>query len=70
MQELTRQQNVIVRLLAEGYDNYGIANELNITYATVKNHVSNIIKRLNARDRLEVVVFYYQEEIKRLKGVE
>jgi len=47
MQELTRQQNRIVKLLAEGYNNAEIAGELKITYHTAKNHVYEILKKLN-----------------------
>lgn len=75
MQELTRQEKVIVKLLAAGYTNKQIAKELFITYSTVKNHCYRIMQKLNINQRGQVVAWYYkdrikelEEEIKKLKG--
>lgn len=68
LSELTKQQRKIVKLLAEGYDNYEIADELNIAYRTVKQHIYLLMKKLEARDRTEVVVWFYKEKIKQLEG--
>lgn len=75
MDELTRQQNVIVKLILEGYSNKEIADELKISYSTAKNHVTDILSRLKVASRQEIVVCYYkekvqalEEEIKKLKG--
>lgn len=67
LSELTKQQRKIVKLLAEGYDNYEIADELNIAYRTVKQHIYLLMKKLEARDRTEVVVWFYKEKIKQLE---
>lgn len=64
MQELTRQQNRIVELLAEGYNTIEIADELKISYATVKNQIYLLRQRLDARDKTEVVILYYKNKIK------
>lgn len=66
--ELTRQQRRIVRLLADGYSTLEIADELRIAYRTVKNHISAIMERLEARDRTEIVVMYYKEIINKIEG--
>lgn len=68
LSELTWQQNRITRLLAEGYSTLEIADELRISYRTVKNHISAIMERLGARDRTEIVVMYYKEKIKYIEG--
>lgn len=67
MQGLTKQQNRVVQLLAEGYNTDEIADELKIRYSTTKNHISALMKRLDARDRTEVVVYFYKEKIKGLE---
>ncbi len=67
MTNLTKQQKRIVELLAEGYNNEEIADELKITYKTTKNHISLLLKRIGARDRTEAVVYYYKDLIKELK---
>lgn len=66
MKKLTQQQNQIVELLAEGYNTEEIADELGIKIGTTKNHIYNIMRRLDARDRTEIVVMYYKEKIKEM----
>jgi two-component system, NarL family, response regulator len=51
----TREQEVL-RHLVEGLTNKEIANQLGITEATVKCHVSTILMRLNVSDRTQAVV--------------
>jgi NarL family two-component system response regulator LiaR len=51
--ELTNRELQILKLIAEGRDNKGIATVLNIEVRTVANHVSNILFKMNARNRTE-----------------
>ena len=44
------------RLLATGLSNEGIAQELVVGRATVKTHVNRIFRKLDASNRVEVVV--------------
>ena len=53
--ELTRRELQILRLIAEGLRTEGVANKLNISEATVRNHVQNILTKLEAHSRLEAV---------------
>ena len=46
----------IVRLIAKGLNNQGIADALNITRGTVKWHVNIILRRLDVSDRTQAVV--------------
>ena len=48
-----RERQVLV-FLAQGDSNRGIAEKLNITEGTVKNHVSNILNKLQAENRTQV----------------
>lgn len=51
---LTRRQQEIAPLIAEGLTNKEIANRLNLSEQTVKNHVHSMLRRTGAKDRLAV----------------
>ena len=55
-EDLTARERDILRLLAKGYDNQTIADELFISLKTVKTHVSNILAKLEVDDRTQAVV--------------
>jgi len=53
---LTEREIEILRLLASGLSNREIARALTLADGTVKNHVSNLISKLGARDRTHAVL--------------
>jgi DNA-binding NarL/FixJ family response regulator len=53
---LTDRESGILRLLASGLSNREIAHALDIADGTVKNHVSNLLAKLGARDRTHAVL--------------
>ncbi len=53
---LTDREMEVLRALAEGLSNREIADRLIITEGTVKNHVSNLIAKMNVRDRTQAVL--------------
>jgi len=55
--ELTRREIEVLKLIAEGLFNKEIASKLNISERTVKNHVSNIFKKIDVSDRTQAAVF-------------
>lgn len=53
---LTRRECEVLQMLADGKSNRGIGETLFISEKTVKNHVSNILQKLNCNDRTQAVV--------------
>lgn len=53
---LTRRECEVLQLLADGKSNKGIGEALFISEKTVKNHVSNILQKMNVNDRTQAVV--------------
>jgi len=53
---LTAQEAAILRLVAGGYSNKEVARHLGIAMGTVKNHISDTLRKLDARDRTHAVL--------------
>lgn len=53
---LTARELDVLRLVAAGYPNRDIAAALHLAEGTVKNHVSNVLVKLDARDRTRAVL--------------
>jgi DNA-binding NarL/FixJ family response regulator len=58
--ELTDREGEILRLVAEGLSNAEIAGRLVISPLTAKTHVSNILRKLDCRDRAGLVALAYE----------
>lgn len=54
--ELTPRELEVLKLIAVGANNREIAQQLYISEGTVKNHVTNILNRLNLRDRTQAAI--------------
>ena len=63
--ELTEREMEVLTLIAKGYPNQKIADELVISMGTVKGHVSNILSKLHLADRTQAAVYAWQEGIVR-----
>lgn len=57
--ELTTRENEVLRLIAAGATNTEIAEDLTVSEATVKTHVSNIFSKLGVRDRAGAIIYAY-----------
>ncbi len=53
---LTDRESEVLKAMAEGLSNREISKSLGITHGTVKNHVSNLLSKLDVRDRTQAVL--------------
>jgi len=60
---LTAREMEVLRLVARGMNNRDIARDLFISENTVKNHVRNILEKLQLHSRMEAVVYAMREKI-------
>jgi DNA-binding NarL/FixJ family response regulator len=54
--QLTEREHEVLRLLAAGADNAAIARRMGVSGKTVRNHVSNVITKLQVSDRTAAVM--------------
>jgi len=57
---LTDRECEVLRLVAAGMSNGEIADHLRISPATAKTHVAHLLTKLDARDRVQLVIIAYQ----------
>lgn len=67
LEGLTKRELEVLKLITEGLFNKEIAYKLNISERTVKNHVSNIFKKINASDRTQAAVFAIRHGLVKIK---
>ncbi|WP_194539890.1 response regulator [Paenibacillus sp. JZ16] len=58
---LTPTEKKVVVLIAEGLSNKEIAGQLYLSEGTVKNYVTEILGKLNLRDRTQIAIFYLKK---------
>ncbi|MHA3023062.1 response regulator transcription factor [Mycobacterium sp. BMJ-28] len=63
LDELTPRERDVLTLIAKGYTNTEIADELFISGLTVKTHIGRIFTKLGLRDRASAIVFAYEQRI-------
>ena len=67
LNELTKREIEVLKMIAGGALNKEIAATLNISERTVKNHVSNIFKKINVSDRTQAAVFAIKNNLVSIK---
>jgi DNA-binding NarL/FixJ family response regulator len=63
LDELTAREHEVLKLVATGLTNAEIAQKLYLSPLTAKTHVSRILMKLGARDRVQLVVMAYQSHL-------
>jgi len=57
---LSRREFEVLHLIADGLENQSVADELHLSVETVRSHIKNILRKLNARDRTHAVSLGYR----------
>ena len=63
------QEQKIMQLIGKGYSNKEIMQEVNFSEGTVRNYISNILKKTELRDRTQIAIFAIQSGLM-LKNLE
>jgi DNA-binding NarL/FixJ family response regulator len=62
---LTAREREIVNLVCEGLKNKEIADRLSISEATVRNHLTSVLNKLELSDRFELALYFYRHGLAR-----
>jgi DNA-binding CsgD family transcriptional regulator len=60
-QPMTPRQQDIARLIAQGYANHEIAEQLNVSIYTVKNHKQTLFRKVNVKNSMELAHYFRNE---------
>jgi len=60
---LTNREMELLKAIAQGMSNRDIAESMDISERTVKNHISHIFKKINVEDRTQAAVFAIKNDI-------
>ncbi len=61
--DLSDREMAMIQMMADGYSNKDIGNNLFLTEGTVKNSITNLLSKLNLKDRTQVVTFAFRNRL-------
>lgn len=59
---ITKKEYEIIELIARGFSNKEISEKTFLSDGTIRNYLSNILNKLELRDRTQLAVFYYNSD--------
>lgn len=65
--DITEKEQSMIELVAEGFSNKEIAEKLFLSEGTVRNYISTVLEKLGLRDRTQLAVFYYKNQMESMK---
>jgi DNA-binding NarL/FixJ family response regulator len=60
LEPLTGREEEVLASVARGWTNHEIADDLYISISTVKTHLASLMRKLNARNRVEIAMWAYE----------
>jgi DNA-binding NarL/FixJ family response regulator len=60
---LTEREFDVINLIAQGFKNKAIAETLFISEATVRHHLTSIFNKLEVKDRMNLLIFGYKNQL-------
>ena len=60
IEPLTSREEEILMPVARGWTNHEIADDLHISISTVKTHLASLMRKLDARNRVEIAMWAYE----------
>jgi DNA-binding NarL/FixJ family response regulator len=60
IEPLTSREEEILIPVARGWTNHEIADDMHISISTVKTHIASLMRKLNARNRVEIAMWAYE----------
>ena len=60
IEPLTSREEELLIPVAQGWTNHEIADDLHISISTVKTHLTSLMRKLNARNRVEIAMWAYE----------
>lgn len=60
LEPLTSREEEILIPVAKGWTNHEIADEMHISVSTVKTHLASLMRKLGARNRVEIAMWAYE----------